>query len=388
VSTAENYLGPGRGAAHLELERRYQRVLRLYPREFRTRQESEMLGVLMAGAADGQRRPGRADVTDIVRGALIVRLRGPRDGWVSALAVFSLLAPLFLVATDVLQVAFPYRVNIAGIMAAIHQPFREVVILSKGRGEVIMFRRDLHPQVGGVQLLSQHGFLLLLAGHVVIAALVLAGLRRTALTALVVVAAVDLTQWAGFGIPILMPYSVQIVTITVFLLEAVALAVSPGPQAGRHLVRWRYGVPVVLLAASMQACTLMADANRLSAFGRTGLSPGSYLVLAIAFAVTGLMVTLAFGVGWRACLLLSVTCYPALVYTVVNYAAFGFTSAGVTYDPVKDLTNYSGAPQFAALHLAALYLPPLLVAWWAAARAVRAQPTGQVATGPDGAGLT
>jgi hypothetical protein len=359
-------MGPGRGAAHLELERRYRRVLRLYPREFRARSESEMLGVLMASAPDGQLRPARADVTDIVRGALIVRLRGPRDGWVSALAAFSLLAPLFLVMTDVLQVVFPYRVNITGLTRVLD-----------GTATLVPLR-GMAGQVGGIQLLSQHGFLLLAAGHLIIAALVVAGLRRTALAAMVVVAAVDLIQWGSFGIPIRMPYSVQIVTITVFVLEAVALAVSPGPRAGRRLVRWRYAVPVVLLAASMQACALMVDGNRLSPFGRTVLSPGSYLVLAIAFAVTGLVVTLAFGLGWRVCLLLAVMCYPALVYTVVNYAAFGFTYAGVAYDPVKDLTNYSGSPQFAALHVAILYLPPLLVAWWAAARVARPHPIGVV----------
>ena len=37
-----------------------------------------------------------------------MRLRGPRGGWAPALAAFALLAPLFLVLTDILQVAFPY----------------------------------------------------------------------------------------------------------------------------------------------------------------------------------------------------------------------------------------------------------------------------------------
>jgi len=48
-------------------------------------------------------------VADIVRGSLLMRLRGPRGGWASALAVFALLAPLFLVLTDILLVAVPYR---------------------------------------------------------------------------------------------------------------------------------------------------------------------------------------------------------------------------------------------------------------------------------------
>jgi hypothetical protein len=35
------------------LERRYRRLLALYPRAFRTEREEEMLAVLMAGAAEG-----------------------------------------------------------------------------------------------------------------------------------------------------------------------------------------------------------------------------------------------------------------------------------------------------------------------------------------------
>lgn len=36
------------------------------------------------------------------------RVRGPRGGWPFTLAAFALVAPLFLVLTDILQVAFPY----------------------------------------------------------------------------------------------------------------------------------------------------------------------------------------------------------------------------------------------------------------------------------------
>jgi hypothetical protein len=106
VSAAGGFLSPG--APHAELERRYRRLLRLYPREFRARRTDEMIGVLMASAADGQNRPARGDVGDIVRGSLLARLRGPRGGWPFALAAIAVAAPLFLVLTDILQVAFPY----------------------------------------------------------------------------------------------------------------------------------------------------------------------------------------------------------------------------------------------------------------------------------------
>ncbi len=52
------------------LERRYRRLLALYPAPFRREHEQEMLSVLMASAAEGQRRPRPRESTDLVRNAL------------------------------------------------------------------------------------------------------------------------------------------------------------------------------------------------------------------------------------------------------------------------------------------------------------------------------
>lgn len=62
------------------LERRYRRVLACYPRAFRREYEHEMLSVLMAGAAEGQERPRLGDATDLISGAIWMRLR-PRAPW-------------------------------------------------------------------------------------------------------------------------------------------------------------------------------------------------------------------------------------------------------------------------------------------------------------------
>jgi hypothetical protein len=60
------------------LEHGYRRLLACYPREFRRENEEELLGVLLASAADGQRRVGVAEAGDLIRGALRARLRPPR----------------------------------------------------------------------------------------------------------------------------------------------------------------------------------------------------------------------------------------------------------------------------------------------------------------------
>jgi hypothetical protein len=63
------------------LERRYRRVLACYPKEFRRDSEEEILAVLLATAAEGQRWAGLAESVDLLRGALRMHLglsRSPR----------------------------------------------------------------------------------------------------------------------------------------------------------------------------------------------------------------------------------------------------------------------------------------------------------------------
>jgi hypothetical protein len=57
------------------LERSCRRLLAWYPREFRRESGQEILAVLMACAADGQRRPGLAQSADLIRSGLRMRLR-------------------------------------------------------------------------------------------------------------------------------------------------------------------------------------------------------------------------------------------------------------------------------------------------------------------------
>lgn len=58
-----------------DLERRYRTWLRWYPKDFRREHEAEIIGVLLAGARDGQRQPDLAECLDLMSGALRMRLR-------------------------------------------------------------------------------------------------------------------------------------------------------------------------------------------------------------------------------------------------------------------------------------------------------------------------
>ena len=397
MSAADGYLTPPPGAAHTALERRYQRLLRLYPREFRARRESEMLGVLIAAAGEGQARPAPGDVADIVKGALVLRLRGPRGGWATALAVFALLAPLFLVLTDIFQVAFPYWQNKAGAAAAAAIARTWAADPAAHRSAANEFvgatqgAYALGWHLGGVQLFTRSGtgFAFLVVGHVLVAAAVLAGRRRTALATLLVVAVADLAQSHGLALWMLghfhgtpgvylsnwigtpnlggdgmysvtMPHTVYLVTITAFLLEAVALTVTD-PRAARRQVTWWHAFPLLLLAVAVQAWAFAFDSTQ-----DWFTDP---LALAAGFVLAGIALLLALTLGWRAVLLLTAMCYPCGLWVAWTFGA------------VARQHGYHGNAllgDLATPHLLALYLPPLLTACWGAARTLRtARPRGR-----------
>ena len=64
-----------------QLERRYRRVLACYPKAFRRESGEEILAVLLATAAEGQRRVGLAESADLLMGAVRMHFglsRSPR----------------------------------------------------------------------------------------------------------------------------------------------------------------------------------------------------------------------------------------------------------------------------------------------------------------------
>jgi hypothetical protein len=368
MSAGGGFLIPG--APHAELERRYRRLLRLYPREFRARRTDEMIGVLMASAADGQERPDVGDVGDIVRGSLLARLRGPRGGWpfalaAFALAAFALVAPLFLVLTDILQVAFPYSESQAAVQGRISIPEAHGVPAAHIPPSALV-----PAHVGGPQLLSQPAFLILVAGHLIVAAAVLAGLRRTALAALVIAAAADYTQWTAFHVLHPGAGTIAFLTIAVFLLEAIALALVD-PRAARRREGWQHVFPALALAVGAQLLALSFDASRggdmmVRNGGELHVPSGNtIMVIGCLLALLAVLLPLPLGLGWRASLLLAAACYPLVILAAASFGpSFGRLPQTLGMGPVP-------APVAHTIIVTILYLPPLLVLCRAVAQTIR-----------------
>ncbi|MDX6340026.1 MAG: hypothetical protein QOH87_164 [Trebonia sp.] len=393
--SADGFLTPG--APHAELERRYRRLLRLYPREFRARRTDEMIGVLMASAAAGQNRPARGDVSDIVRGSLRERLRGPRGGWSFALSAFALVAPLFLALTDILQVAFPYSESQAAVQSRISAAAAHGVPAA-----AIPPSAHLPQDVGGPQLLSQPAFLILVAGHLIVAAAVLAGLRRTALAALVIAAAADYTQWTAFHVFHPGAGTIMFLTIAVFLLEAIALAAAD-PRAARSREGWQHVFPALALAVAAQLLALSFDASRIGDVTflnvRNGgerhvtsghkimtdvtmvhvISGEAIMVIGCVLALLAVLLPLLLGLGWRASLLLAAACYPLVILAAA--------APGPSFGMLPETLGMGRMPPAAAhtIIVTILYLPPLLVLCRAVAQAVhtsRTRSRGELAAQP------
>jgi len=189
---------------------------------------------------------------------------------------------------------------------------------------------------------------------VIIAVVVLLGLRRVAVAAVAAAA-------AGFWLVAVRhgcPEPLWVLAAAAPPLEAVALIAGPGLPSPRCLLRWREGIVLLLAAAALQVLTLASDASSpdvgTGALVKATAHSASWdhmrypsvwgyvtATLVLAVAAAGLALTLRVG---RYFLLLVALCYPI----VAELAAL-----------VGHRDDLMGIPTPG--HLAVLYLPPLLV---------------------------
>jgi len=207
------------------LERGYRRLLAAYPHSFRREQEEEILAVLMAGAR-GQRRPSLAEAVDVMRSGLGMRLRRawsvPDQGWADALLVVSAAAPVLVVVAGLLEVAVPYPLPPAN---------RDPALFGWSR----FFGSPVPRDLGGLSLLHLPGFGIAVGGQVIIAVVVLLGLRRLGLAVVVAAAAAFWIAAARYWIP----EPMWVLGAAALPLEAVALIAAPAGGRGRWVGRWQ-----------------------------------------------------------------------------------------------------------------------------------------------------
>jgi Domain of unknown function (DUF1707) len=212
---------PNRGG----LERGFRWLLACYPAAFRRVHEEEMLAVLMTTAPDRKRRPGIAEAADLILGAVRVRCQpsrnGSQPGWRDALAALTVVLPVIVFTTTAVQEAWYLHVYQGSLT---YQNVRTLVI----------------PWLA-VQFTAPLALL----------AIALLRLRREA--ALVAVAALIglayLAGWQGLRIEYLTMFNPYI--LLALGLQVVAVAVSPGPRRGLHLLTWKHAAFAVIAAGAV-----------------------------------------------------------------------------------------------------------------------------------------
>jgi hypothetical protein len=297
-----------------ELERRYRRLLAWYPAEHRRSNGEEMLGVLLASARDGQRRPFLSDALDLVLGGLRIRFRpllagqfGPR--FTDALAVYSIATP---VIWTIIQVAIStvYIYNLVAHGTATSAVPGMVVPISV---EVIFLILTFCP--------------LALAWRGRRAAAVTVALIPAAFTTTM---AVMPTMTTGFGAADSL--------LTVLLL--VALTVSPGPRHGAQVMnRWTWAV--VCAAGLAASLPLYAITSR---WMLAGLRVPMFAGIAVA-AAAGFMITLPRAVATRLLVLMAAPVYLAGVAMASAYGSSSWVSISyqLVYLPTLALVVLTGA---------------------------------------------
>ncbi len=309
-----------------ELDDRYRRLLRWYPRDHRERHGEEMLGVLLAGAGE-RTRPSRKETVDLLLGAL--RLHARRvvgaDGGIDhrdVLAIVSLLGPIAILA------------GAASVAETLNRSLRSGFLFDWTVRDYLAFLTDLPVWVMWF----------------VVAVLSLFRLRRLAAVG----------AWLGtFGF--LVSASVgrdwfeDAITasagwVVLGLVTAVALTWSPGPARGWELVGRRR---VLVLAAAVVASIALVmksfgtyDVLYVPVENLTGFPDRLVLwFLALAVVVTGAVV--AGGArtrdGRRAALVLCVPVMVSVLLFVLPRLTDRTVTVAVCYGvPVAVLVAFGG----------------------------------------------
>jgi hypothetical protein len=322
------------------LEDRCRRLLRWYPPEHRRVHGEEMVGVLLAAAGPDQEKPGLAVTLDLIKGAALIRLRpgaalSDRDGWRDALAVFSVAAPVLLLAAVCLSYLGDYQ------WAQFFPGGTSSILDLAVYGQILV--------VPPVLLRIRRPAVVVAAAQVLlIAAIVGESLGRTLRQGGLIANAAALAAIAG--------------------AEIAALLASPGPGRGMALLRSRHWAVLAVAAVPTAVLTPTFVVIRPVPlrFGITGA--GVILLVASGAAVLALLlaVWLSSAAGKRLVILFVALGYPCLLTAAV-------TDSGLTWSAQAGLM--ASVPMVLVAGAVAL----------AVQRSGRSRPVG-ANPGPDGHG--
>ena len=278
------------------LERRYRRLLAVYPPAHQRVHGEEMVGVLLASARPRQRWPKVADAADLIAGAVRIQFRtlqGRPAGlaWRDALALLSVIAPILLLAdglatADLLGVAYRDATGLPEVPFWLAYPWNWSITF----------------------------------GPAIVTLLALAGWRRgVAVTALLTTAGalvsfldLSLTYLASPGMAL---------RVYLGLLAAAGAMLSPGPRRGMQILRWRGAAVIGIIALWLAELTKGPEFDIPMKQGTPPmLLIGASLLLAVA-------VCLISRTGRRVLVLLAIPGVPYTAYMI------GYTSIASTWLP-------------------------------------------------------
>jgi len=299
------------------LERRYRRLLALYPKDHRTEHGDEMIDVLLAGALPAQRYGEYgarrieswqhvADVADLMAGAARIRGRllvaglrrrrslraAVRDSrWSDALAVVSVVAPILLLVAALTQFNVPQAA--AGLVLG--NPFSP---LSDG------FYVPDWPLTIGAPLIALLGF---------------CRMRRIAGLTALLTAVLQLVLLPTFGIA---SYLSPALAFSVLLAATagISLLLSAGPARGFVLVRW-WGAALIGVSA------LLLGGLSIGGYSLTAIYSGTMAILLpaeIAGLPGDIVIACVLGLAGVACLfgsvprrVLALLAIPVIPYLII-----------------------------------------------------------------------
>jgi hypothetical protein len=306
-----------------QLERGYRRLLVCYPAWYRRLHEEEILAVLMTGAPRAKRRPGFAEAADLLWGALRIRCqpartRGAEPAWRDALAILSVIVPLIIVVS---------------------------VVVNEARALVLM---SGSPLAGRFLPWALKRALRDLAVPLAMAALIPLALRMRRLAALAGTGLLILVGCLVYSLPPGLPVG-DIIVLPAIGLQTAALAASPGPRRGLKILTWQHSALVVTATVLFWTSVIP-------------ISLGARLIM---LAAIGAAMALTSPLGRWLALLLAIPAYPLFVFGWPPFSpAFGWGEGWRDFPP-SILTS-------TPVLVAACYLPSAVLTAVAAVAARRA----------------